>query len=124
MFIAPLLIIAVLVIAFPRLMKFLLTISVFGPLLVIASCIDHARAEGISSRDSMRRCLAVYAQINTRDIIAMKAFGADSTLPLAQACGGYVETYVFLCQQRGNPAETCLRDVREDAEQAVAKQSH
>jgi len=122
MFIAPLLIAIVLVIAFPRLMRFILSLLAFGVLFVVASCIDHARAEGLSTRDAMRRCLAVYAQTNASDLLAMKAFGSDPSLPLAHACGGYAETYITLCQQRGNPAIECLDDVRKDAEQAIARQ--
>lgn len=120
MFIAPLVIITVLVIAFPKLMRFVFGLLVFGALFMVASCIDHAHAENLSDRDALQRCLRVYAQTHADEIAKITAFGGSEALPAASACGGFMDTYVFHCQQRGRTASECYSDVREDAEQAIA----
>lgn len=119
MFIAPILLLIVLAILFPRFIKFILTLVAFGVLFVVASCIDHARAQTITPREGLQRCLSDYAQLNAADIIKMKAFGGDPSLALAQMCSGYTSTYVFQCEQAGNSTAVCYAHVKDDAEMAM-----
>lgn len=120
MFIAPLLIAAVLVIAFPRLMKFILTISVFGTLLLVASCIDHARAQNMSTED--HETLIRYAgyftncakgnAFNERDKIQeLKMLGGNAEATLILACKPISDGYLHWCQKMGHDEKSCYGDL-------------
>ncbi len=120
MFIAPLAIAIVLVIAFPRMVRFLLTLMTFGMLLLVASCIDHARAQNMSTAD--HETLIRYAgyftdcargnAYNERDKIhELKMLGGNAEATLILACKPVSDGYLHWCQKMGHDEESCYGDL-------------
>lgn len=121
MFIAPLIIAAVLIIAFPRLMKFVLTLCVFGAMLFVASCIDHARANDLSTanHETLIRYAGYFSNcakgiaIGHRDELhKIRMLGGDNRSALLQSCDQIASGYVHWCETVGHDEESCYGDLR------------
>lgn len=121
MFIAPLIIAAVLVIAFPRLMKLVLTLCVFGAMLFVASCIDHARADDLSTADheTLIRYAGYFSNcargnvINHRDDLhKISMLGGNSRAVLIMSCDPIANEYLHWCETVGHDESSCYGDLR------------
>jgi hypothetical protein len=120
MFIAPLVIAVVLFIAFPRLTRFILGLLVFGALFVVASCIDHARAQGMNTEDheTLIRYAGYFSSCakgnayNERDKIhELKMLGGNAEATLILVCKPASSGYLYWCQKTGRDEKSCYGDL-------------
>ena len=126
MIIAPLLILILLAILFPRFTKFILTLLAFGVLFVIASCIDHANAAQPS--EAMMRnaiafsnCTSSNAELEPGKLHQVKMLGGDEVSVLVMSCETYVDSYIHFCRASGYAEDHCYGDLRTMAEDALRK---
>ena len=128
MLIAPLLIAAVLVIAFPRLMRFILGLFVFGALFVIASCIDHAHAQDLNTQnhETLVRYAGYFASCAKGSAVhhhdefhKMKMLGGDPQSAVILNCDQIANGYVHWCITAGHDEASCYGDLRFIAEDVL-----
>ncbi|HEY0120659.1 MAG TPA: hypothetical protein VGC14_02670 [Rhizobium sp.] len=126
MLIVPFLAIIVCAILFPNIVRFMLTLFMFGVLFVIASCIDHANAQPVPSRDDLTRFAGYFSGCARANVIQhrdelhkMEMMGMDVQAVLILSCHPVDNQYVYWCRAMGHDEKSCYGDLRFIAEDVL-----